>query len=252
MTHVIDQLHPMHVAMGHIPHVSLVDVLFTNPDLDTTGLPETVSPAGILHTFRTAAAVVEVISDSVADDGSPAGTGARTIAVEGLDANYEPIREVLTMNGTTAVQGSALFFRINAAYVVTAGSGKTNAGNITIRDASAGATRSYIQAGLSIATVGVWTVPAGSSMVAQGWMITTRDASGATGQADIEFWSTKDGVRSLSWAAVVSGTLTADFTLPHLWAEKTDVEVVVSRVQNNNTTVTFHGHGILVGANADI
>lgn len=34
--------------------------------------------------------------------------------------------------------------------------------------------------------------------------------------------------------------------------EKTDIEVVVSRVLNNSTIVSFHGHGALVGPNADL
>jgi hypothetical protein len=251
-THIIDQLSPMHIVVGRAPHMTLVDVIFENNDIDTTTVPETVAPSGGLIALRSTAAVLEVVSDSAADDGSPAGTGAQTLRVVGLDASYHIISEDFVLDGTTAVVGSKLFFRINSAQVLTAGTGKTNAGNITIRDQSAGATRSYILAGRSIATVGVWTTPAGHSMIAQGWLISVRDESGVVAQADVEFWATKNGVRSLSWSAIVSGTLTADFSLPHYWDEKTDVEVIVSRVQNNNTRVAFHGHGVMVGPNADL
>jgi hypothetical protein len=239
------------VAVGAVPHVRLVDVVFTAPDIDTGDVPETISPIGGLVALRSAAAVLELVSSQAADDGSPAGTGAQTVRVRGLDAGYNEIYEDFVLNGTTAVTGSKLFFRINSAVVTAAGTGKTNAGNITIRDAGAGTTRSYIAAGLSIAEVGVFTVPAGHKLIAQGWMIASRDATGAS-SADVEFWATKDGVRAISWSSIVSGTLTADFTLPHEWEEKTDVEVIVSRVLNSNTIVSFHGHGLLVGPNADL
>jgi len=155
------------------------------------------------------------------------------------------------LDGTTAVAGSKLFFRINGVAVIAAGTGKTNAGNITIRDAGAGTTRSYISIGRSVAEVGVFTVPAGHTLVAQGWMVASRDATGNS-SADIEFWATKNGVRSITWASIVTGMLTADFTLPHVWGEKTDIEVIVPRVLNSNTIVSFHGHGLLVSSNADV
>jgi hypothetical protein len=239
------------IAAGRVPQVRLIDVIFTATDVDTGDVPETIAPIGGLVALRSAAAVLELVSSSAADDGSPAGTGAQTVRVVGLDADYNEIYEDFVLNGTTAVVGTKLFLRINFVSVTAAGSGKTNAGNITIRDASAGTTRSYISATRGIAEVGVFTVPAGHLMLAQGWMIASRDATGAS-SADIEFWSTKNGVRQVSWMSVVSGTLTADLTLPHVWQEKTDIEVIAARVLNSNTIISFHGHGLLIGPNADL
>lgn len=249
--HTIDSLDRLRLVAGRAPGCRVVDIVFRNPDVDTGTVPETVSPIGGLVALRSAAAVVELVSSSTADDGAPAGTGAQIIRVYGLDADYNEVYEDIVLNGTTAVAGSVLFLRINQAIVLAAGTGKTNAGNITIRDAGAGTTRSYIVAARSVSEVGVWTVPAGHKMYAQGWLIASRDATG-TSSADVEFYTTKDGVRKISWSAIVSGTLQADFTLPHMFDEKTDVEVVVSRVLNADTIVAFHGHGILIGPNADI
>lgn len=247
----INSLDRLRMVAGKNPGCRVVDIIFRNPAIDPGTVPETVAPIGGIVALRTAAAAIEVVSSSLDDDGSPAGTGAQTIRVYGLDVNYVEISEDFVLNGTTAVTGTKQFFRINQAVVLTAGSGKTNAGNITIRDTGAGTTRSYIAASRSVSEVGVWTVPAGHKMYAQGWMIASRDATGNS-SADVEFYLTKDGVRKVSWAAIVTGTLQADFTLPHVFEEKTDVEVVVTRALGAGTIVAFHGHGILVGPNADL
>lgn len=248
---VINSLDGMRVAAGRAPGIRNVDVTFRNPDVDILSVPETVAPVGGLIALRSVAAVLEVVSDSAADDGAPAGTGAQTIRVLGLDASYNEVQEDFVMNGTTAVSGTVEFLRINSVYVLTAGTGLTNAGNLTVRDAGAGTTRSYVGAGRSVSEVGVYTVPAGHTLVSHNWLVASRDAAGAS-SADVEFWATKDGVRKISWESVISGTLAVNFQVPHVWYEKTDVEVVVSRVLGDNTRVALHGHGILIGPNADL
>jgi hypothetical protein len=82
-----------------------------------------------------AAAATTIVSDAAADDAG--GTGARTIAVLGLDANFDYVSETVTMDGITPVACSIQFLRVIRMYVVTAGSGEVNAGNI---DAKHGAT----------------------------------------------------------------------------------------------------------------
>lgn len=79
--------------------------------------------------FPTAARTHQVKSDST-DDAS-AGTGARTVVIEGLDDSYDEQSETVTLNGTTNVATANTYLRINRMYVATAGSGEVNAGNIT-------------------------------------------------------------------------------------------------------------------------
>ena len=243
-------MHIESTAVGRNPHIRQIDVVFANPVIDTGSVPETVSPVGGLIALRTAAAVVELVSSSASD--AAAGTGARTIEVHGLDADYNEVSETFTMNGATPVVGTTLFFRINHVHVRTAGTGKTNAGYITIQDAGAGTTRSYIGVGRGRSEVGVFTVPAGHTMLAVYWSLASRDGTGSS-SADVEFWATKDGVRSISWVAIAENTISVSVpNTPHTWGEKTDIEVIVARVQNNSTVVSFHGHGLLVGPNADL
>jgi len=93
---------------------------------------ETVWQEGGVYAFPAAATVMTVSSSSTDDDGSPAGTGARTVVVEGLDANYVEISETITMNGTTAVNTTNSYLRVNKMYVATAGTTTGAVGNIYI------------------------------------------------------------------------------------------------------------------------
>jgi len=74
---------------------------------------------------------VAVLSSSVLD--TSAGTGARTINVMGLDANYVLQSEIVTLNGVTPVNTVNTFIRVHSASIQTAGSGGVNAGTITVR-----------------------------------------------------------------------------------------------------------------------
>ena len=64
---------------------------------------ETIWSVGGTYTFPSTATALTVVSSSANDDGNPVGTGARTVTIEGLDANYLPVSETVTMNGTTDV-----------------------------------------------------------------------------------------------------------------------------------------------------
>lgn len=227
------------------PGVRHIDVTFSNPDVDIATVPELLSPLGGMIAIRAAAAVVEVVSSSAAD--AAAGTGARTVRVWGLDANWDELTEDITLNGTTPVLGTKLFFRINTVSVLTAGTGLTNAGNITLRDASAGTTRSYIALGVSVSEVGLFSVPARHTMLATSWLVSSRIATAVAAHIDLAMYSTEAGVRKIDWRMSATNLMSADLGTPHVWHEKTDIEVVVTRAQADNTVVFFHGHGLLVG-----
>lgn len=76
-----------------------------------------------------ATATTVTVSSSSAND-TAAGTGARTITLTGLDANYNTISETITMNGQTAVTSTLAYLRLSPLVTLTAGSGGANAGVI--------------------------------------------------------------------------------------------------------------------------
>jgi hypothetical protein len=108
---------------------------------------EQMWPPGTVKTLPTSAAVAAVSSDSAEDDpdeATPPGTGAWTVVVEGLDANYVERSETVTMTGTTPANTTQTFLRVFRAYVATAGTAGTNVGNISI--SVGGNLQSYIEA----------------------------------------------------------------------------------------------------------
>lgn len=146
-----------------------VATLGNNPDIDTTSQPEDVwagAELGVLngvdHRFipkPQVATAMEVVSDSVND--AAAGSGARTVVVTYLDANYTQKTAVIALNGTTAVAMPEDVMRINGFVVATSGTfGGNNTGNLSVRAAGGlGATYSYILAGHGLARSSMFTVP---------------------------------------------------------------------------------------------
>lgn len=117
---------------------------------------ESITDLGTFNLPSTAAAV-SVVSSSAQD--GPAGTGARTIEVEGLDENYVEQVATITMAGTgAATTGSTTFIRVFRMRVLTTGSNETNVGNIT---ASVGGDDvAQISADNGQTLMSVYTVPA--------------------------------------------------------------------------------------------
>ena len=76
-------------------------------------------------------ATVKVSSSSDADNGGTA-TGALTVAIVGVNSAGAATVEIVTLDGQTAATTTATFKAIHSAIVITAGSGKTNAGVIWV------------------------------------------------------------------------------------------------------------------------
>lgn len=82
------------------------------------------------YPFVTADSIVHLVSSSAND--ASAGTGCRTVLLTGVDGDYNVLEETLTTNGTTVVDSSSEFLRLNEAKCLTVGSGGVNAGAISI------------------------------------------------------------------------------------------------------------------------
>lgn len=108
-----------------------------NPSASTTAATVWAVGSGS-YVQLTSATALEAVSGSAND--AAAGTGARTIRVNGIEIStgvYLPFAETITLNGTTPVplvNTSAV--AINSVEILTAGSGLTNAGDIDIRTVS--------------------------------------------------------------------------------------------------------------------
>ena len=88
------------------PHVSKFG---RNPKVKSSDY-ETIWDGSNLYPWPTAAETLNVVSTD-ADDTS-AGTGARTVEIEGLNSSWAVITETVSMNGTTNVTTTNSFLRV--------------------------------------------------------------------------------------------------------------------------------------------
>lgn len=99
-----------------------------------------VSNAGFYRTPTTAAAL-EFVSDSTDDD--VGGTGATEITIQGLDANWEEVTQVINTNGTTVAPIPISMTRVYRWYVSESGTYAatgtvSHAGELTIQESGGG------------------------------------------------------------------------------------------------------------------
>ena len=104
-----------------------------NPDIDTATDPEDmIDWGGLYGGFAIATSdTVVVVSDASAD--SIGGTGGLIYTIQGLDVNKRKVTITDTLRGTLPDTASFSMYRVYRAWIASAGSGGTNAGNITIR-----------------------------------------------------------------------------------------------------------------------
>lgn len=148
-------------TMGAVPGYTRVALLGHNPDIPSAGA-EDVWEGGGDYPLLAGAAQLEIVSTSVND--TAAGTGTRTVLIQGLDVNWLPISETLTLNGTTPVVTVNTYRRINLLTTVTSGSGGVNAGDLTLRVVSGGSIQSIAKAGYGFGRQAVYTVADGNSL----------------------------------------------------------------------------------------
>lgn len=141
-----------------------------NTDVDTTTDPEIVASWGGTSQYITAGETLSVVSTSTADDGDPAGTGANSVIIYGVESNWDAITEVVTLNGTTPVVTTNSFIGVNRMAIYLAGTGKTNAGTITATASSSGYTMGQMPIGQGTSQQLIFYVPRNHQFLAT-WLV---------------------------------------------------------------------------------
>lgn len=237
----------LQVSRRQIPyHVPLFKFGY-NPDVN--GVEETVWTHGGNYPWPTSAAVAYVNSTSTAD--ADGGTGANTVLVAGVDADYKYIEEVVTMNGQAQVVTTNLFLRIFRAYVTLSGTGGTAAGTIYIAYGS-GLDGGFIPTGTITADlsegaqtqIAAYTVPFGKTLYLDDINFTaglSQASKTATVRFDARFPGTNTW-RTLFINVLQSNQLIAKFEFPQIFPAGTDMECrVVTNTTNNAIGASFQG-----------
>ena len=227
----------LNIARGLVPGASVVHRMGYNPDCDQGS--ETIWTGGGLYpwtSFNGGASTLSVISSTTNDTDEVVG-------IEGLDANYNPLRETVTLtddgSNPTAVTTQNSFIRVFRMY------GTSNGGVVGTVTAKINTTTvAHIAAGRGQSLMGIYTIPQGKT----GYLL-CGDASiskGGDGVVEMKARYFEDGgFLSAHVAELYDNSYRYDFPVPQRLPEKTDIDIRFTTA-NNNFKVTCAFDIILV------
>lgn len=230
------------IAEGKRAGYFIVNKFGENSDIDSATTPEDVWEGGGTYTgFPTGSAELVTVVSTDTNDTNSSGTGARTVTIEGLDANYELQSETIALNGTSLVDSANTYTRVFRAYVVTSGSSNQafNAGTITIAHKVTTANIfGIISAGRNQTRTGCYTIPAGHTGYLRRIECYANKATTAT--LDGVIWQRPFGasprlIRPFSFTNTEFFTTLIYGGLP--LTEKTDIAVRITTSSANNIDV---------------
>lgn len=162
------------------------------------------------------------------------------VVISGLDANYLPQSETVTVSSSAAITTTNTWSRIFRAYCTSG----NNVGNINIQ--KGGVTVARITAGKGQTLMSVYTVPAGYTGYLKQGVATCQSGADATGDMYVRYFGQQSF--RIGHSFEVSGTggqYDYVFSVPLRIPEKTDIDVRTT-VRSNNARITAAFDIILV------
>lgn len=178
--------------------------------------------SGVAYTYPSTAQTM-TLSCANANDTS-AGTGVRSVYIEGLDANYAVVSETKATNGQTAVTLTNQYLRVYRCYAVTAGSGGKNAGIIyigygNVTTGKPATVQASIAAGANQTLQALYTVPAGKT----GYITDIGIRSNGKGEVRL-YTRQQNGLFRIQRNIVITDSVDRTFSIALKYPEKTDIE----------------------------
>ena len=220
------------VAAQAVTNVSLHTVFGNNDTVGTTyelitNLDATPTQLG------TSGDGIEVVGGSTDDDGSPAGTGAQTVKVKGLDTSFNIKEASMTLDGTTIVeQGDTTWTFINEAYITATGTGLASAGTLTFSNDAAGNNIGLIEAGDYGIRNCWWKVPAGHTGYVHGFWYSVLPVAAPVAQAGFALQIARHGFQGVASSETYE-------TIAEVFVDEGDAGVAVNEARGGNGTGWF-------------
>ena len=224
----------INISAGAVDGTSYIEKFGMNIDVDSD--KETIWEGGGIYSYISTAETVAVTSTAGVD--SAAGTGARTVEIQGLDADYNVVLETLTIGGAG---GTTEFIRIFRVKVVTAGTSGINEGTISVTSSDTSTVLAQIgidgtgsnAAGRGQTFMALYTVPAGKTAYLTQWTVgcgkqNTDAVATFLARPEGGAWNAKDII------TVSATTYAKDYKIPLQFTEKTDIEVRAYSTTNNS------------------
>jgi len=225
------------VQQGKVPGYSMVNKFGYNPTIGS-GSFETIWETGNNYSWQSTAVTVDVVSDNVNDD--VAGTGARTLRIQGLDGSYNFAEETVDMDGTTTVTTTQTFLRVFRMSVETAGSSGNNEGTITATYTGGSDVAATISAGNGQTLMALYTIPAGYT----GYLLSMNISSGKDQEMDFKFIQrinegSNGGFQTKQFLNVRGGQTSVIFNAINVIPEKSDIYVSGKGSSTSSASASF-------------
>lgn len=232
------------VSLNLVPGVRRVVALGNNQDIDTSTSPEDIVPAGGLYPWPTTAVTLRISSSSPED--ASAGTGARTVLISGLNNLYNEQSEVITLNGTTNVLSTNQYLRVNGVTLMSAGSGKINAGDVSFLNDTNSDVLARMPVGRGVGKNSNYTVPAGYTLCINSVFIGINRPSTQTDATVATYFGSPNGFYRLPLEISMTGVpYRHDSDPPIMVLEKNDFVLRGMYVNQNNSDITGAWNGTL-------
>lgn len=161
--------HTYDIAAGKVVNKGFRRIFGRNADVGPT--PETVWSAGGLYPWPTSVEKVQISSSDVND--AETGTGARTLHLFGLKADYALQDEIVILNGQNSVETDLEYLRVLKARILTAGAAGGNQGTINVRDSADIVTLLNIEPRRNESLMAILTIPVGFTARIVSWYAAT-------------------------------------------------------------------------------
>ena len=237
------------VALGIIEGSSLWNKFGYNVDVDTATSPEIVASFGGSFSPVVTETTISLVSSSAADDSG--GTGCNSVVIYGLNADWEEVVELVTLDGTTPVTTTSTWVGINRLAMYICGTGQVNAGTITATAVTGGRTMAVMPLAEGVTQQCLFYVAQGHTFVMEYLLLGAgRNASNnpyVTFKVYV-YSAISNGIQEVFRKTLDTEVeVYADIepSLPFPITEKTVIWVEVSTDQNN-TEATCRFSGILV------
>ena len=225
------------VQQGKVPGYSMVNKFGYNSSIGS-GSFETIWETGNNYPWQSTAVTVDVVSDDTNDD--VAGTGARTLKIQGLDGSYNFAEETVDMDGTTTVTTTQTFLRVFRMSVETAGTSGNNIGNISVTYTGGSDVAATITAGNGQTLMTLYTIPAGYT----GYLLSMNISSGKDQEMEFKFIQRDNGVANAAFQTkqflnVRGGQTTVIFNAINVIPQKSDIYVSGKASSTSSASASF-------------
>jgi len=235
------KFHIQDIIQGNIPGYTYTPIHGRATDVSTVNY-NPVWDGNLAYNYPTTARTMQLSSTDARDTGT--GIGARTVLIEGLNDNFDPISEILTLNGLTPVTTTKSYLRMYSIKCQSYGTNNANYGKITLGFGTVTAGNNSLPVSIAppsqlFSQQAVYTVPRGYALISYAYNY----AASATKEINIRLFIHPNALTGA--VSILSNQIITLESQPTTFYEESDIEWQVIST-SGNTAVGIDIQAVLV------